>query len=176
VELDPAMIESSAEFSACGRYRYSLTRIWDRCRPMVAFIGLNPSTADALHDDPTVRRCVGFARRWRCGGVLIVNLFGYRATNPRELDRVSDPVGPDNDAAIAAAIGRADQIIAAWGRRGRYLDRDAAVLNLLDRADCLGRNRDGSPRHPLYLPAGIRPRRFHKSAHAPLRRLRVAAH
>ncbi len=169
------MIESSAEFSTCGRYRYVLTRIWRERRPIVLFIGLNPSTADAKRDDPTIRRCIGFARRWRCGGVAIVNLFAYRATDPRDLFRVADPVGSYNDAAILAASGRADQIIAAWGRHGRYLGRDAAVLNLLDRADCLGRNRDGSPRHPLYLPANSRRQSYRFSNHAPLRRIRVAA-
>src|SRR5262245_38555366 len=92
----------SAVFSPCRKYRYSLTRIWDAERPNVMFVGLNPSTADDQVDDPTVRRCIGFARKWRFGGMIIVNLFAYRSTDPNRLQEILDPVGPENDEHIAA--------------------------------------------------------------------------
>ena len=95
------LLESTADFSFCGQYRYTLTRVWSLERGLVLFVGLNPSTADAERDDPTVRRCVGYARRWGFGGVLVANLFAYRATDPRDLLAVSYPIGPRNDEVIA---------------------------------------------------------------------------
>ena len=92
--MDPFM-KSDAVISDCGKYRYRLTRKWGYGRPC-GFIMLNPSTADALHDDPTIRRCVGFAKAWGCGALIVVNLFAVRATSPREMMRADDPVGPEN--------------------------------------------------------------------------------
>jgi hypothetical protein len=113
---------------------------------------LNPSTADAARDDPTIRSCVHFTRQWGYGGLVVVNLFAWRATDPAELVAASDPVGPANDATIARyAMGR--RIIAAWGSHGELLDRDCAVLEMLGdrrRIACLGLTASGKPRHPLY--------------------------
>jgi hypothetical protein len=150
---------SSAQFSCCRTYRYSLRRIWSE-RPLVLFVGLNPSTADETTDDPTVRRCIGFARRWRHGGLLLVNLFAYRSTDPAGLKRASDPIGPENDAAILDCCQSVTRVVVAWGVHGILEYRDRQVLSLLSRPYCLGLTKSGAPRHPLYLSAATRLRRF----------------
>ena len=138
-----------------GRYRYSLTRTWDPDAPRACFCLLNPSTADATRDDPTLRRCLGYARRWGFGSVEIVNIFALRATDPRELKRARDPIGPRNDAAIRRAARRATLVVAGWGAHGNLHERGDAVrtilASLLD-ADvvALGLTKSGHPRHPLY--------------------------
>src|SRR5580692_943110 len=136
-----------------GVYRYSLWRRLGESRNRVLFIMLNPSTADGTVDDPTIRRCVTFARRWGYGRLEVCNLFAYRATDPRELCRVVNPVGPLNDATIARAAKRADKVVVAWGVRGVLMHRAGVVLRVLDSKAvcCLGTTRDGSPRHPLYV-------------------------
>ncbi len=147
------MLLSDAVISPCGRYRYRLTRTWDHSAPPLAWIMLNPSTADAEIDDPTIRRCVKFARREGCGGIEVLNLFALRATNPTELWRVTYPIGPDNDQWIREVLHPHHRVVAAWGKRGKYLGRDCAVLrNLREsgiRVVCLG----DKPTHPLYIPA-----------------------
>lgn len=160
-ELGP---EGSATFSVCRRYRYHLTRVWDHVSParIAAFIMLNPSTADAFILDPTIRRCVGFAKRERCTGLVVVNLFAWRATDPDELEETVDPIGPNNRAHIRTAIRTADLVIAAWGgsipRIHRWLP--AAVI-----ADAVAAGKQlmaikisaktGNPCHPLYLKADL---------------------
>src|SRR5579883_1527453 len=135
-----------------GPYRYTLWRVWSTALPKVTFILLNPSTADALRDDPTIRRCVGFARTWGFGSLEIVNLFAYRATHPRQLKTAPDPVGPANDTAILQAVSSAQLVVVGWGTQGRLYGRDRAVLRLLpDSICCLGATRAGFPCHPLYL-------------------------
>lgn len=150
-----------ARISECGRYRWWLARRWVQRGPDVRvalFVMLNPSSADALMDDPTIRRCTGFARRLGCGQLEVVNLYALRATNPVELLVHADPIGPMNDAAIAWAASRADVVVAAWGAFGgrspmRQARVEAVRALLPDAVVCLGRTRDGHPRHPLYLPA-----------------------
>ena len=115
---------------------------------------LNPSTADARRDDPTIRRCMGFARTWGYGGVEVVNLFALRATDPSRLRIARDPVGPENDAHIRAVARRSSALVVAWGIHGALRERDAEVLALLSRrapTHSLGWTKDGHPRHPLYL-------------------------
>ena len=143
-----------ATIDATGCYRYSLWREWDANEPRVAFVLLNPSTADAQRDDPTVCRCIGLAQAWGCGSLEVVNLFAYRATNPRVLREVADPVGPENDRYLLAAAHRAQKIVLAWGARGDLHGRDRVILGLLaggGELDCLGTTRCGRPRHPLYV-------------------------
>jgi hypothetical protein len=120
---------------------------------------LNPSTADAERDDPTIRRCGGFARAWGFGAMTVVNLFALRATDPARLRRARDPIGRDNDRHIAEAAAGADALVLAWGIHGALRDRDRAVLALLSelRPSCLGLTRGGHPRHPLYLPRAAAP-------------------
>lgn len=146
---------SSAVISDDGVYRYSLTRRWGD-GPSAVFIMLNPSTADATQDDPTIRRCIGFAKREGCASLTVVNLFAYRATDPRALLDAEDPQGPDNSRHITRALLNADLRIAAWGAfqwthrerlRRPYVEDWAGGKPLL----CLGTTSAGAPRHPLYV-------------------------
>lgn len=143
-----------ALFDQARTYRYLLEHRWSSAAPMV-LVMLNPSTADATRADPTMRRALGFARREGCGGLIVVNLFALRATDPAALARHPDPVGPDNDQILCAAVGRGTPVVAAWGAHGALHGRDQAVLQLMApvRLSCLGRTAHGQPRHPLYLPA-----------------------
>lgn len=143
---------TDATFSPCRKYRYTLSRTWDAESPPLVFIGLNPSTADETEDDPTIRRCIGFAKRDGFGGIIMLNLFAFRSTDPAGLKGVDDPVGPwNNDRISRACKDRA--VIAAWGVHGVLNRRDRDVRILLAGSDlrCLGRTKDGHPRHPLYL-------------------------
>ena len=154
-----AHMTGEAVISPCGRYRYLLTRQIGRGAKAAIFIMLNPSTADATADDPTIRRCMGFARRWRCGVVRVVNLFAVRATDHAAIRVVDDPVGPDNPDWIERAVRvtrHRNLVVCAWGIHGTYLGQDRAVLDRLNarsiRPIALGVTRHGHPRHPLYLP------------------------
>ena len=142
-----------AVISPDGRYRYRLWRDWANTG-RVTFVMLNPSTADGTEDDPTIRKCIGFAQRLGCGGFDVVNLFGLRSRNPRALQLAADPVGPGNDDHLRQAGGRSSQpIIVAWGAYGAYYpQRIAAVMGLLSRAvRCLSVTKEGQPGHPLML-------------------------
>jgi hypothetical protein len=134
-------------------------RIWDPTGGVVTFIGLNPSTADAVQDDATIRVCVAYARRWGFGGICMLNLFAFRARKPKDMLAAEDPVGPENDYHIEYLAARSTEVIAAWGAHGKHLAREAAVVSLLGRQlKCLSSNKDGSPHHPLYLPANLEPK------------------
>ena len=145
----------SAQFDRYGRYRYSLRRRWKGSGKPVLFVMLNPSTANALTDDPTIRRCIGFARSWHYPAVEVVNLFAYRATLPEDLKNAPDPVGAENDKHLLAAAHRSGSIVLAWGIHGTIGGRDREVLKLLEKEgyelNCLGVTRQGHPRHVLYL-------------------------
>ncbi|SON54256.1 hypothetical protein HDIA_0715 [Hartmannibacter diazotrophicus] len=145
------MIESSAVISTCGQYRYRLFRRW-KSGPTCVFIMLNPSTADGTQDDPTIRRCIGFAKREHCGALEVVNLFAFRATSPADLKRAEYPLGQENNVYIARALSKTGPLIAAWGAHGVFLGRDRAVLNMAGGLlQCLGKTKQGHPRHPLYV-------------------------
>lgn len=150
-------LATAADIDASSRYRYSLERLWAPEQGVAVWILLNPSTADAEQDDPTIRRCCGFARTWGLGGIVVVNLFAYRATDCRVLAGLSSAVaiGPDNDRAILAACRRRDArlLVAGWGLRGDLYWRDRRVRTLLRGRPllCLGRTAGGAPRHPLYV-------------------------
>lgn len=148
-------------FDASGAYRYRLGRRWAP-GGRVAFVMLNPHRADAVRDDPTIRRCVAFARRWGFGAVEVVNLFGLCAREPRALARAADPVGRDNDRHLRRALRRADLVVCAWGASRLARRRADEVASLLAGRPlrCLGRTRAGAPRHPLYLRRDARLRRF----------------
>jgi hypothetical protein len=153
-------VKGSALFSSCRRYRYLLTRRWAP-GPTALWIMLNPSTADAQRDDPTIRRCIGFSRRWGFGSMHAVNLFALRSTDPGALLEVRDPVGPDTDRHICAQARSADRVIAAWGAFPLGQARGAELLDRLPvPIHSLGRTASGAPRHPLYLRATARPRPF----------------
>ena len=157
-ELDHtnAPIVREAIFSNDRVYRYDLIRAWDS-RPQVAFVGLNPSTADETADDATIRRCVGFAQSWGFGGLHMLNLFAYRATNPSTLQAVKNPVGPDNDHYLLRIATDVGQVVICWGNHGDLRSRDVAVLmtlatnKLCSKVYNLGLTKLGQPRHPLRL-------------------------
>jgi len=148
--------ERNAVFSPNRRYRYLLT-----CRfgagPSVLFVMLNPSQADENVDDPTIRRCIGFARREGFGKLEVANLYGYRTSDPDELFNEDDPVGIENDIALEQAVIRADGVVVAWGNHADP-GRVAEVSRILtsksnNTVQCFGLTQHGQPRHPLYLPA-----------------------
>jgi len=145
---------ATATFDPTRAYRFRLTRTWDPDLPRVNFLMLNPSTADAQVIDPTVRRCVGFARTWGFGTLVVTNIFAFRATDPAVLAQLDDPVGSGNDGAITDAAVSAERVVVAWGTRGSHLDRGDRVAGLLAdhgvAAMTLRVTRDGHPAHPLY--------------------------
>ncbi len=146
-----------AVLSRSRRYRYALWRTWDLHRPTVLFIGLNPSIADDKRDDPTLRRCIDFARSWSYGGVAIVNLFARIATDPSEMLRSKDPVGPFNDFWLYKLGEDLPIAVAAWGNAGIHMGRDQAVRKIIPSLHVLRQNKSGQPAHPLYLPRGLLP-------------------
>lgn len=158
------LMEAGAELSPCRRYRYTLTRRWDARLPNLLYVLLNPSRGDELLDDATITRCIERARRLGYGGMMIVNLFAWRAEQPIELRRIEDPVGPGNDAAILRAAQACDAVICGWGAhadavqpgRARQVLLVLASLGLQPQA--LAVNKDGSPQHPLYVDYEARPR------------------
>lgn len=143
-------MEGGAVFSKNRRYRYSLWRIWEKERPKILFVCLNPSTADETHNDPTVRRCVNFARDWGYGQVCVSNIFAFRGTKPAQLYTASDPVGPGNDLMIKADAIRCDQVVFAWGNHGRLMRRGREVSLMIGTGWCFGVTKTGEPKHPLY--------------------------
>ena len=157
------MAEVAAIFSACRRYRYTLRRegLPGIGEGRVMFLMLNPSTADAVRDDPTVRRCMGFSRHWGYRELVVGNIFALRSTDPQALYRVEDPIGELNDEHLLREALAAELVVAAWGVHGKHLERGDGVAAMLGRAGvtlyCLGHNQNGSPRHPLYVPGGIEP-------------------
>ena len=150
------MEASTATFSPCGLYRYTLGRRWGN-GDLSCWLMLNPSTADESQDDPTIRRCIGFSKAWGYGGLTVVNIFAFRATDPDDMRKADDPVGPGNDAAIVEAAGRAAVVVAAWGVHGTFRERGRNVARLLRdngvTLQCLGTTKDGHPKHPLYVAA-----------------------
>jgi hypothetical protein len=157
-------MKKDAVISDCGQYRYSLTRIWDESKPKVLFVMLNPSTADAYNDDPTIRRCIGFAKAWGFGGLYVGNLFAYRATNPEELLKSFDPVGFMNSNHLASMSNAAEATICAWGNSKiikKLLGNPNKVVNkLFTDLHYLELSIDGTPKHPLYLKKNLKPIRF----------------
>jgi len=155
-------------FSPDRVYRYTLWRQWwsdelfiTRTKLNYAmFIGLNPSTADETENDPTIRKCIGFAEKWGYDALCMTNLFAYRATDPRKMKGHDKPIGVDNDRWLVACAREAGIIIAAWGVNGAHMGRDEEVLNLLDDVWCLRTTKNGYPEHPLYVPYATEPVRF----------------
>lgn len=144
--------ECGAVFSPCEKYRYVLWRTWDDTLPKVVFIGLNPSTATATTDDPTVAKCQRHAKLWGgYGGIYMLNLFAYRATDPTEMKAQEEPVGQDNDEWIKFITRDAPLVIAKWGNDGIHRDRSEAVCEYLEDLSCLGINKTGEPKHLLYI-------------------------
>ena len=160
MDVDDQYNSASAVISDCGLYRYALTRSW--CvGPRMTFIMLNPSTADAHINDPTIRRCIGFARREGMGGITVVNLFAFRATDPKQLTKAEDPVGPENAKHIKDALdrgyGKDYPVVCAWGASDRAAKGSGLIKHWLvecgSRVVFLGQTATGAPGHPLYIKA-----------------------
>jgi len=161
---DPNDVLRTARLSEDGAYRWTLHRIWGSPSNLLTFIMLNPSTADALQDDPTIRRCIGFARDLGLAGLVVVNLYAYRATKPADLWRAVEPTGGHhNDQTLRRALTKAEThgspVIAAWGANAKP-DRVAWLTRQpgAHRLQALHITKAGAPGHPLYLPAASRPR------------------
>jgi len=155
---------STAIYSDCESYRYSLTRVWDPGGKRVNFVMLNPSTATEVQNDPTVERCERRARTLGYGSFAVTNIFAWRDTDPKAMRRAADPVGPGNDMAISDCAIWANDVIAAWGTHGAYMNRGDAVNKLLRAAGRplfhLGLSKERHPKHPLYLPYAQQPQEW----------------
>jgi hypothetical protein len=171
--------EKDAVFSPDRLYRYTLTRRWDDTKPIVNWLMLNPSTADENVEDPTIRKCMKFATLWEYGGVVITNLFAYRATDPDQMKAYAEPVGKDNDHHISEVAKASDMIVCAWGNDGAHqtlveefnyarapyrgmCPRSKYVIDMLLNTVgiplyCMAVNKTGEPQHPLYLPFKQKP-------------------
>jgi len=142
--------DNGAGFSDDRKYRYVLWRKWDKSKPMLMFIGLNPSTANEDRDDPTIRRVVGLAKTWGYGGVYMLNLFTYVTAYPAELQKSDDPQ-KYSDYYLIKYSDESDMIVFAWGNFPEAQERAKAVISLFPNGRCLGKNANGSPKHPLYF-------------------------
>lgn len=150
-------MKSSAKFSDCRKYRYSLWREWDASKGYVMFIGLNPSTADETLDDPTIRRCMAFARAWGYGALCMTNLFAYRSTDPYEMQEIAFPIGADNNMVLLELAADAAIVVAAWGVHGTHRGRNEEVKRIIPCLHYLRLTKDNHPGHPLYLPGNLVP-------------------
>ena len=149
-------VAKAAYISECGAYRYWLQRVWDEPKDLLAFVMPNPSTADAELDDPTIRRCVGFAKREGRGGIVVVNLYAGRATQPADLFKMADPKGPNNpDQWMSWLRHERTKVVCAWGAEPKAHGQAYDFHRFARREDvqlwCLGTTKDGHPKHPLYL-------------------------
>jgi hypothetical protein len=135
-----------------NEYRYTLIRVWDKTKPKIAFIGLNPSVANEHQDDNTVRKCINIARRDGYGSMVMLNAYAYRSTDPKALQTQPDVVGRFNDRYIAEECKNADKIVIAWGNHATD-DRHMTLLKVLDGQQlyCFAKNNNGKPKHPLYV-------------------------
>ena len=162
---DLSGMHCSASFSTCEAYRYLLTWRWSDAPLLVAWM-LNPSTATHEKLDPTIAGLVSRARAWGRGGVRVINLFAFRATQPAAMKAAADPIGPHNDSvsldALHNAAAAGDEVVCGWGAHGKHRGRDTEAAALAARASvqlhCLKVNQDGSPQHPLYIAHSVVPR------------------
>ena len=157
------LLYSDAHFSKDRIYRYALWRTWDESKPKVLFVGLNPSTADEVQDDPTIRRCIRYSKDWGYGGYIMGNIFAYRSTNPKKLLDIDDPIGSKNDYWLKKLNKEASLTIGAWGNHGKILDRGSQINQMFKTFHCLKITKEGFPSHPLYLSSKLKPILFKKT-------------
>lgn len=154
-------MKRSAEISECGKYRWWLHRSWDDALPLVCFVMLNPSTADAEQDDPTIRRCIGYAKAWGFGALSVRNLYPWRATKPSDLKKamlLNDVMGGDRGRNELRAAMTADLVVCAWGRNASdYAAQRFVALTDPTPLWCLGFTASGQPVHPLMQAANLKP-------------------
>jgi hypothetical protein len=153
-------MKTSATISPCQQYRYELRRVWDESKPLVLFVCLNPSTADADLEDNTSRVCINYAKRWGYGGLLIGNLFAHRSKDQSALYTAPNPVGPENDDWLRKLQSEASLVVCAWSDTGAFKNRDREVLEFLKLPHCLVKLKSGRPGHPLYKRADLAPSRL----------------
>lgn len=140
------------QFSPCRTYRYTLWREWLFGEGIVNFVGLNPSTADEIVNDNTIRKCMKFAQNWGFRAMIMTNLFAYRATAPKDMKAYSEPIGKENNDWLVQVSWHTDKTIVCWGNDGEHLERSKVVIPLLNPLlYCFGRNKNGEPKHPLRL-------------------------
>jgi len=157
---------STAEFSSDKKYRYVLTRAWGKPEErfglgkMCAFVGLNPSTADETKNDPTIRRCMRFAKDWGYQGIYMLNIFAFRSTDPFKLRYVDDPIGGQNDYYLRAITRISNISVCGWGNHGILSDRGSKAMAFLERPYYLALNKNGTPKHPLYLKSNLKPKEW----------------
>ena len=160
---DRTFSASEADISDDEVYRYSLRRTWDQSAGSCLFVMLNPSKATAVDGDPTINKCVNYARSWGYGTLLVGNLFALRSPSPAVLYRHEDPIGPRNNETLIALGNQSDLTVVAWGAHGLHLGRGPSVLSMLRRSipngsvHCLRTVKNGQPGHPLYLPGDATP-------------------
>jgi len=154
--FDTGEIRRSADFSPCKTYRYTLKRTWESDLPHILWVLLNPSTADAQKDDPTNRKCMTWARKYGYGSLTFVNLFAYRSPYPEVMKAYHEPIGPDNDDWLWSEIRKHDAVVAGWGNGGTHRDRWKEVAPMCVRWMCIGINKNGQPKHPLYMRGDVR--------------------
>lgn len=151
-------MKTDAYFSADRKYRYALWRIWDESLSKAMFIGLNPSVANETEDDPTIKRCVEFAKSWGHGGLIMGNLFAYCATDPQQMMKALNPGGEENDWWLIKLSKEAAIVVGAWGDGGAFRNRGSEVLRLIPTLHYLKLNKSGEPSHPLYLQSDLKPK------------------
>ncbi len=145
------MINSDAIFSKDRLHRYVLIREWDLSKPSLMIISLNPSTADEKKNDPTVRRCIGFAKKWGFGKLLMTNIFAFRATIPKDLFNSKNPIGDKNNYWLKKLSKTTDKVVLAYGNHGRFKNRHEEILKMINNLYCIKKSKTGMPMHPLYL-------------------------
>ena len=146
-----------ALFSPDNIYRYQLSRVWDEEKPKILFIMLNPSTADEFVEDPTIRRIVNYAKDWGYGSVYVGNLYAFRSTDPKGLNSVEDPIGPENITNIQALIGLVDKVVYAWGNERKEPEW---LKKIVTNPYCIDISKKGIPKHPLYLKKCLKPQLY----------------
>lgn len=149
-------------YSPTESHRYTLFREWgDKNKRAVLFLLLNPSTATDEQDDPTIRRCIGYAKSWGFGRMMIGNIFAYRSTCPLGMKLADDPVGVSNDLYLGAMAGEAHLIVAGWGNHGKFMERGDRMREVFgERLHCLSMTKANEPGHPLYLKGDLQPKRL----------------
>lgn len=150
-------MKKAAILSEDNLYRYQLSRIWDESKPLILFIMLNPSTADADVDDPTIRRVIRFTTSWGYGGVYVANLYAFRSTDPKALKHTDDPIGKENVSYITHLIGMADKVVYAWGNNQK---EPIWLSELVQTPYCIDLSKNGIPKHPLYLKSELIPKMY----------------
>ena len=150
-------MNTTALLSEDKLYRYQLLRVWDETLPRVLFVMLNPSTADATKDDPSIRRVISFAKSWGYGGVYVGNLFAFRSTDPKGLKYVKDPIGENNIQHIQTMVGLVDKIIYAWGNNQK---EPKWLSEMVPTPYCIDISKKGVPKHPLYLKKDTHPKLY----------------